>query len=176
MPKPTGQEVSDEKYLKADGTWDNPSGGGSTSADEIFLGSTQLYGSTGNVTSAKTNFYAASAGQIKGGITIPDGYSLYFSVSAVLQTEESNYAILYINDTELFRTSTWSGDASSPFYNHYGGIQQSAWYEYTSLPTAARYMDNTGSGYYNFNLRNTNTSWRVEAHSITIHRKLVKNS
>lgn len=35
VPKPTAQEVSDNKYLRADGTWKNPPGGGGGGASEF---------------------------------------------------------------------------------------------------------------------------------------------
>ena len=35
VPKPSAQEVSDNKYLRADGTWKNPPGGGGGGASEF---------------------------------------------------------------------------------------------------------------------------------------------
>ena len=163
--KTTGQYKTDEE------------GGGGGDQKEIYIGSFQIYGSTGIQTQARTNFYTGTPDYFRmiKPSAIPSGYTLYMAVGAIIESSDSNYGQLYINDTKLCQGSTWIGTIStSGFHNHYGKFEISDWFVYDSLPKASRYIDNSGSQYYNFNLRNTDTSKQVEAHAITVFNKLVR--
>lgn len=56
VPKPTAQEVSDNKFLRADGSWAAGAGGSTVSADQIISSGTEIGGVT--IDGNRTAFYA----------------------------------------------------------------------------------------------------------------------
>ena len=46
VPKPTGQEVTDNKFLRADGTWQSGGGGSTVSVDQVVTSGTEIGGVT----------------------------------------------------------------------------------------------------------------------------------
>lgn len=58
VPKPTGQDVTDNKFLRADGSWQNGGGGGGStvSVDQVVTSGTEIGGVT--VDGVRTAFFA----------------------------------------------------------------------------------------------------------------------
>ena len=93
VPKPSAQDVTDGKYLKADGTWDTPSGGGGGAV-------TSVNGQTGAVV-----LDADDVGALPDSTTIPTALSDL--------SDDSTHRV--VTDTEK---STWNGKSDfSGSYN-----------------------------------------------------------
>lgn len=170
-------DIADGQILKWDATnskWINANeSGGYSQPDEILCESIVLpFTNLSTNSTSAYNFWYFEPSHINAGITVPTGYELKYAISAFLNSADSNYCELYINNTLLRRASTWIGAPSSAYNGHYGMFQISNYYGLNELPKANRYLGGSQQG-YNINFRSSSSVYAMLS-SPTIHRKLVK--
>lgn len=138
--------------------------------DSIYVCSILMYpyvasgkGKTGFFQIVKSNILAPFG-------TIPDGYKGKIRVSGIFNTEDNNYAYLYINGTKIIDGGlTWIGPMSSTaFAHHYGNFRISDFIDLDDIATTTRYYDNTGSNFYNFYIQSSNGSYFAYAENVMV--------
>lgn len=102
VPKPTAQDITNNKFLRADGSWASGAGGSVVSADQIVSSGTEIGGVT--VDGARTAFYApyhnySTAEQVVG--TWIDGKPLY--EQTFTHTCASNREVITLNPTYVIK-------------------------------------------------------------------------
>ena len=117
VPKPTAQDVSNNRFLRADGTWANGGGGGGSEveADQIVSSGTEIGGVT--VDGVRTAFYApyhnySTSEQVVG--TWVNGKPVY---ELTISLGTLNYATSNLVDCAAVATMDRLVDAHGTAYN-----------------------------------------------------------
>lgn len=153
---------------------DAQGGGGSASAEEIFLCSLPIISTRVDTTgTTKKGFYAMENAQPP--YQPPQGYKKKYRVSALLNTDDSNLARVYINSELLLSATTWIGGQTSTFLGHFGAYRISDLIDLDDIAKETRYMGGGSQDYYNFYLSSSNNN-RAYCENVTLHVYLCKES
>ena len=102
VPKPTGQDITDNKFLRADGTWASGAGGSVVSADQVLNSGTEIGGVT--VDGVRTAFYAP----------LPQNYSTTEKVIGTWIDGKPIYQCVYqLASTLSISSNTWTATSVS---------------------------------------------------------------
>lgn len=167
VPKPTGQDVTDNKFLRADGSWASGAGGSVVSADQVVTSGTEIGGVT--VDGVRTAFFAPSikhtysaTEQIVG--TWIDGKPIYEkTITENFTSNTGSVSLASYSIDKLIEVKARGIQPSSNnivFMSYYGGESDYArWYYRPSDSTLqVRFGSSYGKGEYYITLQYTKTT------------------
>lgn len=143
VPKPTAQEVADNKFLRADGTWKVGGGGGSeVEVDQVVTNGIEIGGVSvdGLRTALYAPFQTYSTAERRVGTWI-DGKPLYEKTFSATISGNGNVeigSIAGLNVETYFIVASFAQTSSASISNGYRNADSSAYYS-----TYVRTSDNT---------------------------------
>ena len=150
----------------------------------IYLGSQLLYkdristNSTDKTDFFCDNYYNGTAdhiSKIAAHVVVPNGYEIQYRISALLNSQSTNQAQIYINDVLMISGGTYIGSQPDAYLNHFGETPMSNLFRFSDIPTEIRYIVPASERQgYNFSLASSVSGQTAWAENVTIHAYLVK--